>query len=315
MNEKEWCEGYNAFREKYPDCPIAEDIETLSLIMKREYAEAINQGTKTVEFRSFSPFYINKLYDKKVDEWIAAHPNNEDVKTAIKEMYVCALKHVHNLHFYNYNKSWTMDVECIENGVIMLCKEDVKMLQDEFNCHELDDDLKRLEALGVPEDERPLLFYFACGKVLDANFDGKPKKEEVVGFCGGEIYKVMDRIIENDDDTKILTFKVNKEMFDGIVNDQIGVFTKEITKRYLNTFIVLNEDGTVKEINGIPQLRPYDALQFTNKDDSYTCRINDAEVVYQDYESGEYKLYSKQDEDERGDITDYLIAYTLGDKI
>lgn len=165
IDEKQWQKDFEEFYAKYPDCPISQDVETLNLIMKRNYAENIKNGDKTVEFRSFSPFYCNKLYDKNVDAWVAAHPNNEEVKKAVENVIVRSMRIVHNLHFYNYNNSWTMDVECIENGVILLCKEDVKMLQDNFNCHELDEDLMRYEKAHIPENERPLLFYFAVGQV------------------------------------------------------------------------------------------------------------------------------------------------------
>ena len=40
-----------------------------------------------------------------------------------------------------------MDVECVENGVLLLCEGDVKYLQDKYDCHELDEDLKTFGGL------------------------------------------------------------------------------------------------------------------------------------------------------------------------
>ena len=72
-----------------------------------------------------------------------------------------------NIHFHNYNNSWHLDCECIQNGVIALCKEDIEMLHEQFDCHELDKDLESFEARG--EKNRPLLFYFAIGEIGDNN--------------------------------------------------------------------------------------------------------------------------------------------------
>ena len=168
MNEKtEWQKKFEAFYEKYPECPISQDIDKLNLIMKREYAEAIKKGTKRIEFRQFSQFYCNKLFDKNVDNYVNTHKDNKDIIKALDENIITPMRIVKALHFYNYNKSWTMDVKCIENGVIMLCEEDVKYLQDKYGCHELDEDLKSYE--GVPDEQRPLLFYFAVGEITESN--------------------------------------------------------------------------------------------------------------------------------------------------
>ena len=83
-------------------------------------------------------------------------------REALREGIVTSIKIVRSLHFHNYNNSWEMDVECIANGIIAICPEDIKMLQDNFNCHELDDMLETCEEYG---DNPPLLFYFACGKI------------------------------------------------------------------------------------------------------------------------------------------------------
>lgn len=165
MNEEksQWQQDFEDFYEKHPNCPLSEDIESLNLIMKREYAEAIKKGTKTIEFRDFSKFYCDKLFDKDVDKYIAKHKDDPEVKEAMDKGIVTPLKMVNSLHFHNYNNSWTMDVECVENGVILLCEEDVKYLQDKYNCHALDDDLKLFE--GKSDEERPMLFWFAVGEI------------------------------------------------------------------------------------------------------------------------------------------------------
>lgn len=164
MNKEEFIKEYNAFYNKYPDCPQAEVIESLNLIMKKEYAEAIKCGKKTVEFRDYSKFYADRIFNKAVSEYIAANQTNPDLRHALEKGIVSSIKIVNNLHFHNYNNSWEMDVECISNGIISISPEDIHFIQEQFNCHDLDDMLSVCKNYG---DEPPLLFYFACGKVIN----------------------------------------------------------------------------------------------------------------------------------------------------
>jgi hypothetical protein len=125
----------------------------------------------------------------------------------------------------------------------------------------------------------------------------------------------MKELSAHEENSMILKFTVNKETFKGIITGQIREFSDEITPKNLSMFFVLNEDGTVKEINGIPQLRKYDAILFTNKDDSYTCQINNADVMYMNPEYGNAIPYPKLEEDEKVDYTDCFMEYVLGDKV
>ena len=215
-----------------------------------------------------------------------------------------------------------MDVLCVEDEFKMKpFKSATVSCGNKYITFELTDE-SGIYNIPDPQDEsKPYMIYYPDGSELawmiaQFMFGKKLEEGEFDNFCGGitvtEPIKVQ--LSDGKDDKNMLRFKVSKDVFESIVNNQMGVFTKEITKRNLSMFFVTNEDGTVKQIKGIPQLRPYDTIQFTNKDDSYLCQINDADVVYIDYETGEYKLYSELEEDKRGDITDYMIAYTLGDK-
>ena len=117
------------------------------------------------------------------------------------------------------------------------------------------------------------------------------------------------------ENSKVLTRNVSKDVFESIVTGQTVEFSEAITLKNLSMFFILNEDGTVKEIKGIPQLRRYGAIQFVNKDDSYTCQINNADVVYMNPEYGDKTPYSKLEEDKRVDYTDCVMSYALGNKI
>ena len=307
-------EDYAAAREKFfeshPDAPEAEDVECLSLIMRREYAEQILRGEKPLEFRQYSEFYVKRLIDPDVSDYIRAHFNDDEVMVFCND-----IRQVKKIHFHNYNNSWFLDIECNFNDAFSITKQDIEFLQKQYRVHDFDDDLKRMEAGNVPQNERPWLFYFVCGEVLDTNLEVKPKEDEFVEICGGKtiIDPICNDRIKDEDDGKILKLKVNKDTYKNIVNGHMGVFTKEITPKNLSMFFITEGKGAVKEINGVPQLRKYDAIQFTNKDDSYTCHIDNADVVYWDEEYGNQILYTES-EDEL-DVTDCSMAYYLGEEI
>lgn len=307
---EEYAAAHEEFFKSHPDAPLAKDVECLNLIMRREYAEQILAGTKKLEFRQYSDFYVKRLIDPDVADYICAHIDDDEVVVFCND-----IRQVKKIHFHNYNNSWFLDVECDFNDAFSITKKDISYLQERYGCHDFDAELEMYEKANI--EKRPWLFYFVCGKVLDTNLEVKSKKEKTGKQRSKETAKSSKptRINTNKEELRIITFKVGKEEYESIESGRKGVFTKGLNKSNLSTFLITNKDRTVKEINGIPQLRPYDAIQFTNKENSYTCQIDDAEVVYMDYESGKYRFYKELEEDEREDITEYMIGYLLGDKI
>lgn len=309
---EEYAAACEKFFEEHPEAPIAKDVECLSLIMKREYAEQILAGTKKLEFRSYSNFYVKRLIDPEVSEYVRAHINDDEVV-----MFCNDIKQVKKIHFHNYNNSWFLDIECDYNDVFRINKHDIEFLQKQYGCHDFDEDLKMMELNNVPQEKRPWVFYLVCGKVLDTNLEGKPQLKESEKKSGEKkvISPVKGDMVAEKNDSKILKFKVSKDTFKNIVNGSMKEFTKELTPKNLSLFFIMNENGTVKEIKGIPQLRPYDAIQFINKEDSYKCQINNADVEFIDEEFGNVTHYSDLEDDESVDYTDCIIAYALGEEI
>lgn len=297
------------FNVSHPDAPIAEDVECLNLIMKREYAEQILRGEKPLEFRAYSPFYIKRLVDPAVSDYIGAHIDDDDVV-----MFCNDIRQVKKIHFHNYNNSWFLDVECTYNDVFCINKRDIDYLHKEYGVHDFDDDLARYEAMNV--EQRPWLFFFACGKVLNTNLDVRDH-EELVEICGGEKIIELAPAKESSEisDKKIISFKVRKGDFNDFSDGEMCEFTREITSKNVSQFFILDEKGAIKEINGIPQFKRYDAIQLTCKDDSCTRLIDDADITFLDDE-GDNIYYFKLSEEEREDFdyTDGMITYTLGEK-
>ena len=154
-----------SFFRKYPDCPVSEPIKSLSLVMRREYAEAIVRGEKKVEYRAYSQHYYDRLYDKKVVAY-ASKVADEDMG----DFYAFAMpmRIVEKVHFHPYNNSWWLDVECINNGTAIPCKDDVKFLEEEYGDTELKDMQREFDSRNEAT-ERPIFFFFALGKILESN--------------------------------------------------------------------------------------------------------------------------------------------------
>ena len=134
--------------------------------MSRENAEKILSGEKTVEFREFKEHYGRMVLDKKVMKW---REDNDAILSDVDLAYADPVRTVQTIHFYDYNKTFTLDVTVKETGIICINDGDVKMLQERFGCHEQDGNLEILNARGIPDNERQLLLYFAINTIISSS--------------------------------------------------------------------------------------------------------------------------------------------------
>ncbi len=155
---------------------------------------------------------------------------------------------------------------------------------------------------------------FMFGKKLEED-EFELDDDETVSFCGGltcEILKDLENLLAQEE-KGILKIKVNKDTFDKALRGKLGMLTEAITPKNLSSFFILNDKDEVKEVNGIPQLKPYESIQLCYKQDSCTFLINNADVIYLDPEYNEYTPYSELENDNI-EYTDCMIAYSLGEK-
>ena len=296
-NKEEFFAAYKQFHETHPDAPVAEGIECLNLIMKREYAEQILRGEKPLEFRNYSDFYQKRLIDKDAHEYLVAHKDDEEV------MQFCDdIRQVKKIHFHNYNNSWFLDVECKYNDLFSVTKEEVEMLHDKFGVHDFDDDLEFYEKNHIRQ--RPYIFYFVIGEVLDTNLTAE--------FCGGETrnFPVLENKIRNMENMEIIKLTVRHETFESIVNG-LEVYSREIRPETQERYCDMDDDGYVKDIDGVLQPRKYDAIKFVCLGESYICRIKEARIELFEDEKGELITYTENGEE-------YIaaqIVYVLGEEI
>lgn len=167
LDEEYWAQKDKEFEELYPDCPKAKPIECLNLIMKKTFAEQIANGEKKLELRAFSQHYYDRLIDKDVVNYVAAHEGDEK----FQEYLPCVneIRPVKKIHYHNYNNSWFLDVECKKTNIRFAAKMDAEYLYKEYGCDEL---LRLSRDLDAKKEEyRPCFFVFLVGKVLDTNLN------------------------------------------------------------------------------------------------------------------------------------------------
>lgn len=169
MSAEEFARAKEEFFEKYPECPVDPSVECLDLLTKREEAEKILSGEKKIVFVDFNDFYCDKLYDQQTHDFVDKLLADHDDGTLAYGVFYSPIKHVYTIHFHNYSNTWYLDVLLKVNDIMTISDDDIEFLHKEFNCYELDGELKECNKKKIPLDERPQKFYFVIDEVLDTN--------------------------------------------------------------------------------------------------------------------------------------------------
>jgi len=134
------------------------EYQAYDFIMKKEHALDIISGKKTLEIRSFTPFYNKMFFDKEQDKLNKEKP---------EEFLVPMRTDVEFIHFRNYNNSWFLIVRIDDIGCSMMDKDDIEILAEDYNFHDYDKEWQQFEHLS--DDEKPLFFWFHINEIVTHN--------------------------------------------------------------------------------------------------------------------------------------------------
>ena len=130
--------------------------EAYALVMKRENALEILNGTKRVEIRAFTEFYDRMFLDRDI---IAKNERDP-------EHFESPMKKTYCVHFHTMNKKapWYLDVSIDNIGIASMIEEDIKWLNETYDFHDFDNEWQQF--VGKPDDEIPSFYYLGIEKVL-----------------------------------------------------------------------------------------------------------------------------------------------------
>lgn len=126
--------------------------EFFDCLMTKKNALAIVRGEKKLEIRDVSDFYMRRFLDK-------SKPANQ----------VPEFLPIFKFHFHNYTNTWFLDVEIIEMGWAYVNKQANKIFNERFNFHDLDEQAEEFDAIPEDDPQKPMVFWFELGKILDTN--------------------------------------------------------------------------------------------------------------------------------------------------
>ena len=156
-----WYQGEsNATRNIAPDVPLADDymLETNLAIIDQL------RGEKKIEFRPYSQHYCDRLFDRKVTEFMNNHCDDDDVA-----LYCDDMRPVKKIHFHNYNNSWHLDCKCNLASDIAADDEGVDFLHKEYGCNELD--ALNAQVKSTKGMNYPMFFCFVLGEIIDTDLN------------------------------------------------------------------------------------------------------------------------------------------------
>lgn len=109
----------------------------------------------------------------------------------------------------------------------------------------------------------------------------------------------------------IVKLSVKQSTLDAIRHGEIKEYTREIRPNTQEKYCELDEEGYVKDIDGVLQPRKYDAVQFACGHETYTCKIEKSWIELFEDENHELIVYEENGEEYYA----AQVVYSLGEKM
>lgn len=143
------------------------EVEVYHLIMKKENALEILNGTKKVEIREFNQKYGTLFIDpQKEAEYFEKmkQPNFEYIDENGVAECDKIYKDVKYIYFTNYNKSWSLVVEIDQIYMLYMIKDDIEFLSEQLGFKEYDNEWQQFE--GKDLDDIPSFFAIDIKRIV-----------------------------------------------------------------------------------------------------------------------------------------------------
>lgn len=167
-SEEEYEEERDRFRKKHPDLPEPQPMECLDLIITRQMAQQIIDGTLTVDYRADCQYYCDMLIDDDVWDYCQAHRDDEELDACLRIFY-SDTRPVDTIHYHDFNNTWYLDVEVDYNDVCEAIKNYHDVMREEFESRFLADKVKWQKA--NPLAPIRTYFFFAIERVIAHNLN------------------------------------------------------------------------------------------------------------------------------------------------
>lgn len=110
---------------------------------------------------------------------------------------------------------------------------------------------------------------------------------------------------------EILKLTVKPDTLQAIKAGTIKEYAREIRPNTQKKYCELDEEGYVKDIDGVLQPRKYDVVQMVNGHDSYACKITKAWIELFEDDNHELVTYTENGEEYYA----AQVVYELGEKV
>lgn len=169
------------FFDRYPECPRPKHIHRFDWVISKQIAMDIDNGQRECVVEPYMPELDATLIDSKAESFYNWALKNH-VEEAVNNHNIIYSDDVsiETIHFHDKDNTWHLDVDCDYNGHLIATSEAVDEKRDSIGLRDLDDIVRILDKARIPEEGRPMFFYFHVEAIISTNLkktndpDNKP---------------------------------------------------------------------------------------------------------------------------------------------
>ena len=110
---------------------------------------------------------------------------------------------------------------------------------------------------------------------------------------------------------EVLRMTTKPQTLEAIRLGELKEYAREIRPNTQAKYCELDEEGYVKDIDGVLQPRHYDIIQFQCGHNAYACKVMEAQIELFEDENGELITYEENGEE----YSAAQVVYLLGERV